>query len=91
MTFYIERAYPKSGTRDSWVLVGPETRDPFLGETRDPKSGIRDPGPLFYMGTKTRNQETERRIWDTYERWDQDPKQTPFVKPGAQELGFKWT
>ena len=31
-------AYPKSGTRDPGLLVGPETRDPKHGtETRDLK------------------------------------------------------
>ena len=69
-------AYPKSGTRDTGLLVGPETQ--LVGETWYTRSGslkgvIREPRPgmLYYMRHKTRTlkeaQDTEREIWDTYE------------------------
>ena len=43
-------AYPKSGTRDPELLVGPETRDPrprtqLIGETRDPRPETLSLGP----------------------------------------------
>ena len=86
-------AYPKSGTRDTGLLVGPETQ--LVGETWYTRSGslkgvIREPRPgmLYYMRHKTRTlkeaQDTKREIWDTYEGETRDPKQTSLVKPGTQ-------
>ena len=70
-------AYPKSGTQDPGLLVGPKNLDQGhiswmrpgtlnMGpDTRDPKGETRDLIPLLYMGPKTR---------DTgHSRWNMGP------------------
>ena len=44
--------YPKSGTRDPELLMGPETRNP--GSTLWVRTGIRDQGPNSSVGPRTR-------------------------------------
>ena len=61
-------AYPKSGTRDSGLLAGPETRDPFLRwdpepETQNPKCGTQDPGPGTHLMDRNRDSQSSR--WDS--------------------------
>ena len=53
-------AYPKSGTRDLGLLVGPETRDSSINwdprrKVRYPLGGTRDPRRGLHLKSETRD------------------------------------
>ena len=65
--------------RPDTLKVRPETRDLVSNSSVGPGTlkvvlETWNPGHLFYMILRSENQDTERRIWDTHDRWDPRPK-----------------